>query len=163
MFLLTASEAKPFGSLEMRKPSARTAWIWRLAKEMPFYKHLGINLRNLGPGRAEIEVKVGKHLTQSGGVAHGGVAAALVDSAVGLALCTMLRSRELITTVELKVNFIAPAKPGLLRASGNILHKGKRIAVGEAEVRDSSRMLVAKGLATYIILANKHQPTVSAS
>ena len=140
----------------MRKQPTRTAWVWRLAREMPFYKHLGINLRKLGPGQAEIQLKVGKHLTQGAGVAHGGVAAALVDSAVGLALCTMLRPQELITTVELKVNFIAPAKPGLwLRATGKIVHKGKRIAVGEAEVRDANRTLVAKGLVTYIIMSNR--------
>ncbi len=130
---------------------------------MPFYKHLGINLRKLGLGRAEIQVKVGKHLTQGSGVAHGGVASALADSAVGLALCTLLKSREVITTVELKVNFLAPAKPGILTASGSIIHNGKRIAVGEAEVRDSKRTLVAKGLVTYIILANKRRPTMSSS
>ncbi len=122
---------------------------------MPFYKHLGISLRKLGPGRAEIQLKVGKHLTQGAGVAHGGVAAALVDSAVGLALCTLLKRQELITTVELKLNFLAPAKPNLwLRASGKIIHKGRHIAVGEAEVRDSNRTIVAKGLVTYFILAN---------
>lgn len=130
---------------------------------MPFYRHLGINLTNLGWGHSRIQIKVGRALTQDAGVAHGGVAAALVDSAVGLALCTMLASRELITTVELKVNFIAPAKPGTLTATGKILHKGKRIAVGEAEVRNEKRMLVAKGLATYLILGNRHPRTLDTS
>jgi uncharacterized protein (TIGR00369 family) len=119
---------------------------------MPFYNHLGIHLTKLGPGSAEIRVKVTKRLTQDAGVAHGGVAAALIDSAVGLALCTMLRAEESITTVELKVNFTAPAQLGLLKASGRIIHKGRRIAVGEAEVKDQKRRLIAKGLVTYIIL-----------
>jgi acyl-CoA thioesterase len=130
---------------------------------MPFYMHLGINLTNLGWGRSRIQVKVGKKLTQDVGVAHGGVAAALVDSSVGLALCTMLASRELITTVEMKVNFLAPAKPGILTATGKILHKGKRIAVGEAEVRNEKRILIAKGLATYIILGNRHPRSLNIS
>ena len=119
---------------------------------MPFYNHLGIHLTGLGPGSAEIRVKVTKRLTQGAGVAHGGVAAALIDSAVGLALCTMLGAEEFITTVELKVNFTAPAQLGLLKASGRIIHKGRRIAVGEAEVKDQKRRLIAKGLVTYIIL-----------
>ena len=136
--------------------SRSRAWIWQLAKEMPFYRHLGINLTRLGRGRADIELRVGEHLTQGAGVAHGGVAASMIDSAVGLALCTLLRSRELITTVELKLNYITPAKPGLLKATGLILRKGKSIAVGEAEVRDVKRELVAKGLVTYMILA-EHQ------
>jgi acyl-coenzyme A thioesterase PaaI-like protein len=37
----------------------------------------------------------------------------------------MLNEQELITTVEMKVNFITPAKPGLLRAKGKIIHKGE--------------------------------------
>ncbi len=130
---------------------------------MPFYRHLGMQLTRLSLGRAEMKIKVGQRLTQDAGVAHGGVAAALIDSAVGLALCTMLKSQEFITTVELKVNFIAPAKPGRLRASGSIVHKGKRIAVGEAEVRDQSRTLIAKGLVTYMILGNRRQRTLDVS
>lgn len=106
---------------------------------------------------------VRRELTQGVGVAHGGVAASLIDSVVGLALCTMLRGRELITTVELKVNFIAPAKLGLLRARGKILHKGKRIAVGEAEVRDRKGLLIAKGLLTYMILGDRRKRALTRS
>jgi acyl-CoA thioesterase len=110
-----------------------------------------------------MRVKIGKRLTQDAGLAHGGVAAALIDSAVGLALCTMLTSQEFVTTVELKVNFIAPAKPGVLKASASVLHKGKRIAVGEAEVRDQRRTLIAKGLVTYTILGNSRQRVLDVS
>jgi len=127
-------------------------WIRQLAREMPFYNHLGMHLTRLGTGRAEIRINVTRRLTQDAGVAHGGVAAALIDSAVGLALYTMLDAEEFITTVELKVNFTAPAQLGLLKASGQIIHKGKRIAVGEAEVKDQKKRLIAKGLVTYIIM-----------
>ena len=136
----------------MTKSSRQMIWIRQLAREMPFYNHLGIHLTRLGTGRAEIRIKVTKRLTQDAGVAHGGVAAALIDSAVGLALCTMLDAEEFITTVELKVNFTAPAQLGLLKASGQIIHKGKRIAVGDAEVKDQKRRLIAKGLVTYMIM-----------
>jgi uncharacterized protein (TIGR00369 family) len=127
---------------------------------MPFYRHLGINLAGIGWGRAEIHLKVGRRLTQSAGFAHGGVAAALIDSAVGLALCTMLDPQEHITTVELHVNYIAPAQLGVLKSRGKIIHKGRRIAVGDAEVRDERGKLVSKGSATYIILDNAQQRTI---
>ncbi len=110
-----------------------------------------------------MRVNVRKQLTQDAGVAHGGVAAALIDSAVGLALCTMLNSQEIITTVELKVNFTAPAKPGVLRVAAKIVHKGKRIAVGEAEVRGKMGTLIAKGLVTYIILGDRSQRVLDVS
>jgi uncharacterized protein (TIGR00369 family) len=122
---------------------------------MPFYRFMGIRLVMVGWGRSEIRMKVGMSLTQSAGFAHGGVSASLVDSAVGLALCTMIDRRNAITTVNLHVNFLAPAKPGLLIARGRIVHKGKRTAVGECEVVDEDGNLVSKGTATYLIFENK--------
>jgi acyl-CoA thioesterase len=130
---------------------------------MPFYRHMGITLTKLGLGSSEIKVNVTKGLTQSAGFAHGGVAASLVDSAVGLALCTLLRSRESITTIELKVNFVAPARPGVLKAKGRIIQRGKRIAVGESEVKDRRGRYIAKGLVTYMILKDRERPNTGAS
>ena len=124
---------------------------------MPFYKHLGIKLTKLAWGRSELRLVVGKQLTQDTGIAHGGVAASLVDSVVGLALLTMLRSHEPIATVELKVNFIQPAEPGLLIAEGKILHRGNQIAVGDGLIRDRKGRLVAKGTATYMVLGNSRK------
>jgi uncharacterized protein (TIGR00369 family) len=143
--------------------SDRAGWIKRVAGRMPFYRHLGINLIQVGRGSAEIQLKVERRLTQSAGFAHGGVAAALIDSAVGLALCTMLDPEQHITTVELHVNYMAPAKLGVLKSRGKIIHKGKRIAVGDAEVRDERGKLVSKGSATYIILENSQQRTIGLS
>jgi len=137
--------------------SSQVVWIRRLARAIPFYRHLGINLTKVGWGNAEIRLKVKKQLTQSVGFAHGGVSAALIDSAVGLALCTMLDQRELITTVSLNVNFIAPAGPGVLTTRGRIFHKGKHLAVGDAEVRDEKGTLVSTGSATYMMLGNKRK------
>jgi acyl-CoA thioesterase len=122
---------------------------------MPFYRFMGIQLTQLGYGRSEIRVKVGKRVTQLEGVAHGGVSVALVDSAVGLAVCTMIEVGRAIATIDLQVNFLAPTKPGLLTARGRVIHKGKRIAVGDCEVTDRNGKLVSKGTATYIILDDK--------
>jgi len=98
---------------------------------------------------------VGRGLTQQAGFAHGGVSASLVDSAVGIALCTMIDQSNTITTINLQVNFLAPAKPGSLTARARIVHKGKRTAVGECQVADEDGKLVSKGTATYLILENR--------
>lgn len=139
----------------MNKLNPRNAaLIKRLARSMPFYKYLGITVTEFDWGSAEIQLKVTRKLIQSAGFAHGGVIAALVDSAVGIALCTMVDPRDRITTIELHVNFIAPAKLGLLKTRGLILHRGKRTGVGDAEVRDEDGILIAKGSATYMIIKN---------
>jgi len=73
------------------------------------------------------------------------------------------QSNWIFQLVELKVNFVTPAKPGLLKAKGRIIHKGKRIAVGESEVKDQHRKLIAKGLVTYMILTNRKRPKLGSA
>jgi uncharacterized protein (TIGR00369 family) len=146
-----------------RLKSKQAAWITRLASAIPFYKRLGITLAKTSWGSVEIQLNVTRGLTQSAGFAHGGVAAALIDSAVGLSLCTMLDPQELITTVELHVNYIAPAELGVLKGRGKIIHKGKRVAVGDAEVRDGNGRLVSKGSATYMIIGKSRQRVLDLS
>jgi uncharacterized protein (TIGR00369 family) len=119
---------------------------------MPFYRFMGIRITKLGQGRSEIRMKVGRELTQQAGFAHGGISASLIDSAVGIAACTMIEPGSAITTIDLQVNFLAPAKPGTLTARGRIIHKGKRTAVGDCLVADETGKLVSKGTATYLIL-----------
>ncbi len=137
----------------MRRLSASQAvWVRQLAAKMPFYRFMGIRLTKLGQGRSEIRMEVDSGLTQQAGFAHGGVSASLIDSAVGLALCTMIDGESAIRTIDLQVNFLAPAKPGSLTARGRIIHKGKRTGVGECQVRDAGGKLVSKGTATYLIL-----------
>ena len=102
-------------------------------------------------------MKVGRELTQQAGFAHGGVSASLIDSAVGLALCTLIVHGGMITTIDLQVNFLAPARPGSLTARGRIVHKGRRTAVGDCQVLDKDGKLVSKGTATYLILEKTKQ------
>lgn len=134
---------------------SQAAWISRVVAKMPFYRFMGIRLTKLGWGRSEISMRVGRRLTQLAGFAHGGVSASLIDSAVGLAICTMVGRGSRIMTIDIQVNFLAPAKPGSLTARGRIIHKGKGTAVGDAEVVDEGGKLVAKGTATYLILENR--------
>jgi len=93
-----------------RLSTSQATWTRQLAAKMPFYKYMGIQLTGLAWGRSEIKLRAGKELTQNAGFAHGGVSASLIDSAVGLALCTMIDRADLITTINLEVNFLAPAE-----------------------------------------------------
>ena len=144
------------GTAWLRRLSvSQGVWVRQLAARMPFYRFMGIRLTKLGWGRSEIRMGVGRGLTQNAGFAHGGVSASLIDSAVGLALCTMIDRGSSITTIDLQVNFLAPAKQGSLTARGMIVHKGKRTAVGDCQVIDEGGELVSKGTATYLILENR--------
>ncbi|MEW5933453.1 MAG: PaaI family thioesterase, partial [Bacillota bacterium] len=53
-------------------------------------------------------------------------------------------------TVEMKVNYLAPVNGGRLVAEGRLVHRGRTLAVGTAEVRNGEGTLVAVGTATYL-------------
>jgi uncharacterized protein (TIGR00369 family) len=62
---------------------------------------------------------------------------------------TLVPASTRIATVEMKINYLAPHQRGRLRARAAVLRLGKRLAVGEAEIRDRKRQLIAQSLMTY--------------
>ena len=125
----------------------------RWANEIPYYRFLGMNVESVSPGRAQISVRVKDDITNGIRLAHGGVTAALIDSAVGIATISLLRGQERTVTLELKINYLAPAPRGAtLTAVGEVIHRGRTTAVGEARVHADNGKLVAVALVTYAIL-----------
>lgn len=111
---------------------------------------LGMKLARLAPGRATLLLDVEPRHSHPQGV-HGGVLAALADTALAMAIFTRLPAHVRISTVEMKINYLNAHQGGRLRAEARILRLGKRLAVGEVEIRSASRQLVAKSLLTYSI------------
>jgi uncharacterized protein (TIGR00369 family) len=66
---------------------------------------------------------------------------------------TLIQPGERVTTVEMKINFLAPVSGGELIGESRVVQKGKRLALADMEVKDGNGKLVAKGLATYMILS----------
>ena len=52
-------------------------------------------------------------------------------------------------TIEMKLNFTGPARPGELTATGRVLHEGRRIVTASAEARTAGGQLVAVGQGTF--------------
>lgn len=116
----------------------------------PFPAFLGIEIDTLETGVARLSLRHRPEVTQGTGNIHGGAITALCDTSVAVAIFTMLGEGEKILTIELKVNFLAPAD-GDIMATAKILHKGRRTAVGEVDVTGADGALVAKALVTYYI------------
>lgn len=111
---------------------------------------LGMRLGKLRPGRATLFLDTRPQHSHPQGV-HGGVLAALADSALAMAIFTRVPLSARISTVEMKINYLTPHLRGRLRCEARVLRAGKRLAVGEAEIRNSARELVAKSLLTYSV------------
>ncbi len=109
---------------------------------------LGLKLAQLGPGRAALTLDTSPRHSHPQGI-HGGVLAALADTALAMAIFTSLPAQTRISTVEMKINYLASHKRGRLRAEVRVLHQGKRLAMGEVEIRNPARKLVAKSLLTF--------------
>jgi uncharacterized protein (TIGR00369 family) len=87
------------------------------------------------------------------GTVHGGWFAALLDSALGCAVQTMLPAGRSYTTAEISLNIVRPAtlRTGPLRATGLAIHAGRQMSTAEARVVDQAGKLYAHATTTCFI------------
>jgi uncharacterized protein (TIGR00369 family) len=93
-----------------------------------------------------------RHYNPIGSV-HGGYAATLLDSAMGLAIHSMLPAGTGYTTLEFKVSFIKgmTRDSGRVRTEGRTLNVGRRAATAEARITDSRGRLLAHATTTCLV------------
>ena len=93
-----------------------------------------------------------RHYNPIGSV-HGGYAATLLDSVMGLAIHTMLPSGSGYTTLEFKISFIKGMTDdtGPVRSEGRILSVGRRAATAEARITDAKGRLLAHATTTCLV------------
>lgn len=114
---------------------------------------MNYNISELSEGRAVFTVQPAEYHYNPIGVVHGGLAATLLDSAMGCAVHSTLPAGTGYTTLEIKVNYIRPmtAETGRMRCEAKVIHVGSRTASAEGRVVDESGKLYAHGTSTCII------------
>jgi len=125
----------------------------------PISKLLGFRLVEAGDGRAVFELTPGEHLYNPIGVVHGGVAATLLDSAMGCAVHTKLPDRGAYTTLDIHTHLVRAihASTGVLRCEGEVVHMGRSMATAQARLVDAAGKLYAHGSSTCLILPGPGQ------
>jgi uncharacterized protein (TIGR00369 family) len=127
-----------------------------LANRCPYFELLSMQIRSVDRGYSRIEVDLSRKHLQPFGVVHGGVFASMIDAAAFWALYYDVEDESAgVTTVELKLNYLAPATTGRLIARGRQIKVGKTLGYAEAEVTDDDDRLLAHGTSTVIILPGK--------
>ena len=86
-------------------------------------------------------------------VVHGGVLGALIDTAADFAIAAKLG--RAVPTVDLRIDYHLPARPGGLKARARVIRLGGTLAVAEAEVFDGEGRMVASGRGTYFTASAK--------
>src|SRR6266542_5471849 len=105
------------------------------------------------PGTVVIHSVPGlRHYNPIGSV-HGGYAAILLDSAMGLAVHTALPAGSGYTTLEFKVSFIKgmTENTGPVRSEGKTLSVGRRAATAEARITDAKGRLLSHATTTCLV------------
>jgi uncharacterized protein (TIGR00369 family) len=114
---------------------------------------LGYEVAEAANGRVVVTiVPNGSHLNPSGTV-HGGLAATLLDSCMGLAIRSTLDKGVGQTTLEFKISLVRPITPqtGLIKAEGVVLSSGRRVGTAEGRLTDDKGRLLAHGTTTCLI------------
>jgi uncharacterized protein (TIGR00369 family) len=98
-------------------------------------------------GRAVIEYACGPHMCHSGGVAQGGFVCGWIDAAMAHAAIGLTPDMTPMS-LELKVSYFAPARPGLVVAEGWIERRGRATCFAEGRLLDAAGAVLAKASST---------------
>jgi uncharacterized protein (TIGR00369 family) len=114
---------------------------------------MDFGIAELGEGRAVFTAQPAEYHYNPIGVVHGGLAATLLDSAMGCAVHSTLPAGAGYTTLEIKVNYVRAmtAETGLVRCEAQVVYVGGRTATAEGRVVDEEGKLYAHGTTTCII------------
>jgi uncharacterized protein (TIGR00369 family) len=120
----------------------------------PIARLMGFEIEEIGEGRAVFAVTPGEQHYNPIGVAHGGLAATLLDSCMGCCIHTLLPKGRAYTTLEIKVNYVRAlrSESGRVRAIGTVIHMGGQVATAEGRIVDDAGKLYAHGTTTCILL-----------
>jgi uncharacterized protein (TIGR00369 family) len=114
-------------------------------------KQFGFVLAEAEPGRVVLRMRVNSRHMQVHGVVHGGVIAALADTAGGLASYMACPRGTRVATIEMKINYLESVEGGIVEAEARVIRRGRHIAVVDCDVRDDHRRLVGKALMTFFV------------
>jgi uncharacterized protein (TIGR00369 family) len=119
----------------------------------PYFELLSMKILDVGIGFSLLEVHLAEKHLQPFGFVHGGVFASIIDAAAFWAVFSGIEDPNAgATTVDLKLNYLAPAASGKLIAKGRQIKLGKTLGYAEATVTDENGRLLAHGTSTLMIL-----------
>lgn len=126
-----------------------------LLEHIPFHKFLGLHITEMKDGKARAEVPfrpelIGDPLRPA---IHGGVLATVLDACGGFAVWGSLTIEDRVSTIDLRVDYLAPAAPDALVAEAKVVRVGNRVAVVDIAVWQPSKpdKIVATGKGVYNI------------
>ena len=123
-----------------------------LINQGPFFKLLSIQIKELGRGHSLVEMELSRqHLNPFGGL-HGGAYASVIDTAAYWSVYGELEEEAGLTSLDLKVDFLAPAPAGKIWARGRCIKMGRTLCLAEATAFDEKEKWLAHGVSKMMVL-----------
>jgi uncharacterized protein (TIGR00369 family) len=119
---------------------------------------MGTRVVAVEPGHVHLAIDRRPDLLQFSGHFHGGVIAALADHAAGGAVTTALPEGRIAVTIDLHVNFLAPANGAILNAKARAVQVGSTVGVAQVDLttnNEGSERTCAIALATLRVVDSK--------
>lgn len=118
----------------------------------PLAEFMGMRIERTERGSATTRVECGpEHLNPHGAV-HGAVLFAMVDTAMGAATMSVLDQEHWCASIDVQLRFCRPAFDGLLVATAQVVHAGKRVVHLQGDVRTGDGALVATASGSFAVL-----------
>lgn len=116
---------------------------------------MDFSICSIKPGEVTFEVAPSEFHYNPIGMVHGGLFATIMDSTMACAIQSTLPAGSGYSTIDLQVTYVKSARieTGILRCTGKVIHTGRKIATGYAEVRDNKGILYAHATTTCMILS----------
>lgn len=132
-----------------REEKMVTKLVRRRVRESKATELLGFNVESVHDGRAIFRLDVRPKHKQIHGVVHGGILAALADTAAAIAAYTVIPRGTELATLELNINYLEPVPGGRVKADARVLRSGRNFVVTECEIFNETGSLAAKALLTF--------------
>ncbi len=118
------------------------------ANNCPYFRLESMQILGLTPGESRLMIDLSEKHLQPFGLVHGGVFASLLDAAGWWAAFTELDEGLGLTTVEMKLNYLAPCRDGVMKGFGRCVKMGRTLGLAEARLEDGGGRLLAHGTVT---------------
>lgn len=122
---------------------------------MPVCQTLGMSVTSVESGLARCRLEADARHFNPFGTVHGGILGDLADLAMGMAFMSTLEPSQALATIELKINFVRPARVGPLMAEARVVHRGRTTGLIECSILNAEAKLVARASSTCMVVEDE--------